>query len=70
MSKRAVVIIFAGFLTVFIAYAVRYAYGMLLPEMLHTLSISKTQAGVVYFHILSPIRSAHPSSVYWRIDIM
>jgi MFS family permease len=48
MSKRAVVIIFAGFLTVFIAYAIRYAYGMLLPEMLHALSISKAQAGVVY----------------------
>ena len=48
MSKRAAVIIFAGFLTVFIAYAVRYAYGMLLPEMLFSLSISKTQAGVVY----------------------
>ena len=48
MSKRAVVIIFAGFLTVFIAYAVRYAYGMLLPEMLQALSVSKAQAGVVY----------------------
>ncbi len=61
MSKRAAVIIFAGFLTVFIAYAVRYAYGMLLPEMLHTLSISKTQAGVVYssyfiaYTIFSPL---------------
>ena len=61
MSKRAVVIIFAGFLTVFIAYAVRYAYGMLLPEMLQALSISKAQAGMVYssyfiaYTICSPI---------------
>lgn len=48
MSKRAIVIIFAGFLTVFVAFAVRYAYGILLPEMLQSLSITKTEAGVVY----------------------
>jgi sugar phosphate permease len=38
----------AGFFTVFIAFAVRYAYGLLLPEMIPALAISKTQAGVVY----------------------
>ena len=61
MPKRAVAVIIAGFFTLFIAYAVRYAYGMLLPEMLQTLSISKAEAGVVYssyfiaYTIFSPI---------------
>jgi len=48
MTKRTVAIIIAGFFTVFIAFAVRYAYGLLLPEMLPALAISKTQAGIVY----------------------
>ena len=47
MSFRAFGIIVAGFLTVSIAYSVRYGYGMLLPEMLPAFDISKTQAGVV-----------------------
>jgi sugar phosphate permease len=61
MSKRTVAIIIAGFFTVFIAFAVRYAYGLLLPEMLPALAISKTQAGVVYssyfiaYTLFSPI---------------
>jgi sugar phosphate permease len=61
MSKRAIAIIIAGFFTVFIAFAVRYAYGLLLPEMLPALAISKTQAGVVYssyfiaYTVFSPI---------------
>jgi sugar phosphate permease len=61
MSKRTVAIIIAGFFTVFIAFAVRYAYGLLLPEMLPALAISKTQAGVVYssyfiaYTVFSPI---------------
>jgi MFS family permease len=37
----------ACFLTVFIAYAIRYSYGVLLPEMLPSLDVSKTEAGVV-----------------------
>jgi OFA family oxalate/formate antiporter-like MFS transporter len=61
MCKRTIAIIIAGFLTVFIAFAVRYAYGLLLPEMLPALSISNTQAGVVYssyfiaYTLFSPI---------------
>ncbi|MGD9033684.1 MAG: MFS transporter [Desulfobacteraceae bacterium] len=61
MSKRTFAIIIAGFFTVFIAFAVRYAYGLLLPEMLPALAISKTQAGVVYssyfiaYTVFSPI---------------
>lgn len=61
MSKRLVAIITAGFFTVFIAYAIRYGYGMLLPEMLPALNISKAEAGVIYasyflaYTIFSPI---------------
>jgi len=46
MKKYAVLI--ACFCTVFIAYAVRYGYGVLLPEMLPVLDVSKAGAGVVY----------------------
>ena len=48
MTKRAVAVIIAGFLTVFIAFSIRYAYGMLLPKMLVSLAISKTQAGLIF----------------------
>jgi sugar phosphate permease len=48
MSKRATAIIVAGFFTLFTAFAVRYGYGLLLPEMLPALSITKTQAGLIY----------------------
>jgi MFS family permease len=37
----------ACFLTVFIAYAIRYSYGVLLPKMLPSLAATKTEAGVV-----------------------
>jgi MFS family permease len=46
MKKYPVLI--ACFCTVFIAYAVRYGYGVLLPEMLPSLAVSKAGAGVVY----------------------
>jgi OFA family oxalate/formate antiporter-like MFS transporter len=51
----------ACFLTVFIAYAIRYSYGVLLPEMLPSLDVTKTEAGVVSasffvaYTIFSPI---------------
>ncbi|MGD0779223.1 MAG: MFS transporter [Dehalococcoidales bacterium] len=46
MNKR--LILTACFLTVFVAYAVRYGYGILLPEMLDSLGITKTDAGVIF----------------------
>lgn len=64
MSKRAVAVIVAGFFTVFIAFAIRYAYGILLPQMLPTLGTSKAGAGVIYssyflaYTIFSPIIGA------------
>ena len=48
MGHRVVAIIIAGFSTVFVAFSVRYSYGILLPEMLSSLAISKTQAGIIY----------------------
>ncbi|MCP4630739.1 MAG: MFS transporter [bacterium] len=61
MTRRAIGVFVAGFFTVCVAYAVRYGYGMLLPEMLPALGISKTQAGVIYssyflaYTICSPV---------------
>ncbi len=48
MIRRAYGIIVACFFTVAVAYGIRYAYGMLLPEMLPALGISKAEAGVIF----------------------
>jgi sugar phosphate permease len=48
MGSRVVAILVAGFFTLFTAFAIRYSYGLLLPEMLSSLAISKTEAGVIY----------------------
>lgn len=48
MSPRAVAVVIASFFTIFIAYGIRYGYGMLLPSMLPGLGITKTAAGVIY----------------------
>jgi MFS family permease len=48
MTKRVIGIVTAGFFTLFIAFAVRYSYGLILPYMLSTLAISKTEAGVIF----------------------
>lgn len=48
MGHRVVAIIFAGFSTIFVAFGIRYSYGLLLPEMLSALAISKTGAGIIY----------------------
>jgi len=59
MDKRLVLL--ACFLTVFVSYSVRYGYGILLPEMLTSLAISKTEAGIIFtsffiaYTISSPI---------------
>jgi len=60
MDRRLAVLV-ACFCTIFTSYAVRYGYGILLPEMLPSLAISKTEAGVIYasffiaYTILSPV---------------
>ena len=61
MSNRAVAIIIAGFFTLFASFAIRYGYGLLLPQMIPSLGISKTEAGIIYssyfiaYTIFSPI---------------
>ena len=72
-DRRTWAIMTAGFLTVFITYAVRYAYGMLLPEMLPDLQISKTQAGTVYsgyfiiYTLCSPLLGAFSDRANYRV---
>jgi len=46
MNRRLVLV--ACFLTVFTSYAIRYGYGVLLPEMIDSLEITKAQAGVIF----------------------
>jgi len=48
MNSRVVGILSAGFFTVFAAFGIRYSYGILLPEMLPALGISKTEAGIIF----------------------
>ena len=48
MNKRALAVLVACLCTVLTSYAIRYGYGILLPEMLPALAISKTEAGVIY----------------------
>jgi MFS family permease len=50
VNKRLVLL--ACFLTVFVAYAVRYGYGILLPDMLDSLGITKTDAGIIFSSFL------------------
>ena len=47
-------VLIAGTFTVFVSYGIRYGYGILLPEMLKYLVISKTEAGIIYsFYLVS-----------------
>ena len=61
MNKRALVVLIACFCTIFTSYAIRYGYGILLPEMLPALAITKTEAGVIYasffiaYTVMSPL---------------
>src|SRR4030042_1602240 len=62
MNKR--LILTACFLTVFVAYAVRYGYGILLPEMLDSLNITKTDAGIIFFAFFIAYTIASPVCGY------
>lgn len=61
MNKRALAVMIASFSTIFVAYAIRYGYGVILPEMLPSLAISKTEAGVIFssyfvaYTVFSPV---------------
>ena len=72
MTRHAYAAIIAGFFTVSIAYAIRYGYGMLLPEMLPDLGISKTQAGLIFaayfviYTVATPILGAMTDRYNYR----
>jgi MFS family permease len=76
LSKRAIAVIIAGFLTVSIAYSIRYAFGMLLPEMIPALGITKTQAGLIiaaYFiiyTICTPVLGALSDHYSYRLILV
>jgi OFA family oxalate/formate antiporter-like MFS transporter len=61
MNKRALIVLIACFCTIFTSYAIRYGYGIFLPEMLPALAITKTEAGVIYasffiaYTVMSPV---------------
>jgi len=61
MNKRTFAVLLACFLTVLVAYSIRFSYGALLPEMLPALDITKTQAGVIFsayfiaYTLISPV---------------
>lgn len=50
-----------GFLTVFVSFGIRYGYAMLMPEIMKSLNISTTEAGMIFssylivYTIFSPI---------------
>ena len=61
MGNRSLAVIIASFYTVLIGFAVRNSYGILLPEMLPSLKISKAEAGLIYgsffmgYTVFSPV---------------
>ena len=61
MGKRRLMVIIASFFTVLIGFTIRNSYGVLLPEMLPSLQISKKEAGLIYgsffmaYTIFSPV---------------
>lgn len=73
MTKRAYAVIVAGFFTVSIAFSIRYGYGLLLPEMLPDLGITKTQAGAIFaayfvlYTLATPILGALTDRFNYRL---
>lgn len=73
MTHRAYAVIVAGFFTVSIAFSIRYGYGLLLPEMLPDLGITKTQAGAIFaayfvlYTVATPILGALSDRFNYRL---
>ncbi len=61
MGRRNLAVIIASFCMVLIGFGVRTGYGVLLPEMLPSLRMSKTEAGLIYgsffiaYTVFSPV---------------
>jgi MFS family permease len=51
--RRPFIILIACFTAAFMSYGIRYAYGMLLPEMMKELNLTNAQAGLIYTSCLS-----------------
>ena len=70
-EKRRRAVFIACFLTVLVSFCIRYGYGVLLPEMLPSLGISKAEAGVIYasFFIAYTICSPLLGLLGDRLDI-
>lgn len=73
MDGKGFAIIVAAFFTIALAYSIRYGYGMLLPGMIETLGISKTEGGLIssaYFcayTVFSPLLGALSDRVSCRL---
>jgi sugar phosphate permease len=73
MSDRSLLVIIASFLTVLIGLTIRNTYGILLPEMLPSLMISKTEAGLIYssffvaYTIFSPLLGLLADTINIRV---
>jgi len=48
LRGRAIAVLAACIFTAFAAFSIRYSYGILLPEMLSPLGMTKAQAGTIY----------------------
>jgi MFS family permease len=48
MNKHGLAVIIGGSCTIFTGFAIRSSYGVVLPKLLPSLGISKTEAGVIY----------------------
>lgn len=61
MIRHRTVVFITCFWMVFTAYAIRYSYGVLLPKMLPSLVISKTEGGIIFssyfiaYTVFSPV---------------
>jgi MFS family permease len=42
------IVFLVGFFTVFISFGIRYGYAMLMPEIMKSLNLSKTEAGLIF----------------------
>ena len=73
MNRRGVVNLGVCFFTVLTAFAIRYNYSVLLPEMLPSLGISKTEAGIIFssyfiaYTVFSPIAGLLADKIDIRI---
>ena len=71
ITKRGLIVLVVCFFTLFTSFAIRYSYGILLPEMLPSLEISRTEAGLIYssFFVAYTVFSPVVGLLADRIDV-